>query len=295
MTQTFGFEPGFLRQLDRLSLQTRRRFSASGAGARRSQRYGSSTEFADFRDYAEGDDFRRIDWNAYARLDRLFMRLYSSEDLTTVTLYLDHSSSMGVGRPSKAVLSSQLAAIFAYIALNQFDRVAVAGWADKIDSYLPPQSGKHQVALLWQQIAAVSEDTGHTTDASSLRYSGRFQRTAGLSIVVSDLLTDSDWQAGLRGLLAGGQEVGVIQVLAPEDLEPELRGDWQLHDVESGSTVPVTLSPRLIRRYQADLKHHIESIRAFSLHHGIRFTQVRTDAPLSSTVLPALRDAGLLA
>src|SRR5947209_13616016 len=98
----FGFDPSFLARLERLTLLNKRPLVGPSAGPRRSLQRGSSVEFADFRNYAEGDDFRRIDWNAYARLDRLFLRLYTAEQMTTVTLFLDQSNSMHFGEPTKA-------------------------------------------------------------------------------------------------------------------------------------------------------------------------------------------------
>src|SRR5579864_1295187 len=120
------FEPAFVRALESLSLGARRTPSGQAAGQWRSRTSGSSVEFSDYRTYAPGDEYRRIDWNAYARLERLFVRLYRAEEDLSLALLLDTSASMGWGRPSKARLGAQLAGALTFVALQSGDRVDLA-------------------------------------------------------------------------------------------------------------------------------------------------------------------------
>jgi hypothetical protein len=113
--------------------------------------------------------------------------------------------------------------------------------------------------------------------------------------VLTDLLTDSDWRTGLRALRAVGQEVTVLQILAPEELKPSLRGDWKLSDVESGSTVEVTISPRVLRRYEEALAAHTQEIREFCRRQGMSFLQIPSSIPLEEATLTSLRLAGVVA
>lgn len=289
----FGFDGAFLQRLERITLANRRPLPGLSSGPRRSPRYGASVEFADFRDYSDGDDFRRIDWNAYARLDRLFLRLYRAEEMATITILLDHSASMRFGEPSKALAAARLAAIFTYVAAHNYDRVALAGWNERIDRFLPAQSGKAAVPELWRAIAGMLEEPKGGTDVMALRSFGHYRSGRGLSVVLSDLLTETDWQNGLRSLLAGGQDVTVVQVLSPEELAPELRGDWKLRDAETGGEVEVTVSPRLLRRYQEELAAHLTAIRDFCRRHAIAHALVPSDRPMTA-VLTDLRAAGVL-
>lgn len=291
---TFGFDSAFLQKLERLTLLNQRPLQGQSAGPRRSPRHGASVEFADFRNYSAGDDFRRIDWNAYARLDRLFLRLYRAEEMTTVTLLLDHSPSMRFGTPSKALTAGRLAAILSYIALHNYDAVAVAAWGERIDRYLPIQAGKTAVPQVWRTIAEAMESSAAGTDFASLREHGRYRSGPGLAIVLSDFLTDSDWRAGLRALRGAGQEVTAIQILAPEELNPTLRGDWKLVDVETGAEAEVTISPRLLRRYEEELAAHTAAIRDLCRRQGIAFVQLPSDAPIGEIVLTDLRAIGIL-
>jgi uncharacterized protein (DUF58 family) len=293
---TFGFDGAFLQRLERLSILNRQMLQGASAGPRRSPRHGASVEFADFRNYVTGDDFRRIDWKAYARLDRLFLRLYRAEEITEITIFLDHSISMRFGAPSKSITAGRLAAILSYVALHNYDTVAIAGWGDRIDHFLPGQSGTRAVPRVWRTIANLIDApaTAGATDFGCLRTFGQYRRRSGIAVVLSDFMTDSDWRTGLRSLRAFGQEVTAIQVLSPEEIDPTLRGDWKLVDAETGARAEVTLSPRLLRRYREALEGHTAAIREFCRREGIAFVQLRSDADLAGTVLANLQTIGVL-
>jgi uncharacterized protein (DUF58 family) len=290
-----GFDGAFLRRLERLSVLSRRPLQGQAGGPRRSPRRGSSVEFADFRDYCSGDDFRRIDWKAYGRLDRLFVRLYSAEEMTTLTLFLDRSGSMRFGEPSKAVFAARLAAIFSYVALRNYDTVAVAGWGERLDRYHPPRGGKAATAQLWAGIVDLMQSPQGETDFASLRTFRHLRRRPGISVVLSDVLSDSDWRGGLRALRGAGQEVNLIQVLAPEELDPRIRGDWKLQDAENRAEVEITLSPRLLKRYHEELAAHTRDIADYCRRHGVAYLQLSSAASLTDTVIPSLHGGGLLA
>lgn len=292
-TTFFGFDSSFLAKLERLTLLNRRPLVGPSAGPRRSVERGSSVEFADFRNYVPGDDFRRIDWNAYARLDRLFLRIYRAEQMSTVTLFLDHSPSMQFGQPSKVLTSGRLAAIFSYIALHNYDRVSIVGWGERVDRYLPLQTDRGCIPRVWKWIEEVANAPTAATDFKALRDYGNF-RGRGLTIVISDFLTETDWRAGLKALRSRGQEVSVVQVLSAEELEPPMRGDWSLTDSESGAEVDVTLSPRLLKRYSDELLAHTTSIRDFCRAQGFSFVQLPSNIRLVDEALTSLRRVGVL-
>jgi uncharacterized protein (DUF58 family) len=291
---TFGFDSAFLQRLERLSILNRQLLQGASAGPRRSPRHGASVEFTDFRNYVSGDDFRRIDWKAYARLDRLFLRLYRAEEITVVTIFLDHSLSMRFGNPSKLLTAGRLAAVLSYVALHNYDTVAIAGWGDRIDQYLPGQSGIVAVPRVWRTIAGLVDAPAPATDFASLRTYGQYRRGPGIAVVLSDFMTESDWRAGLRSLRAVGQEVTAIQILTPEEIDPTLRGDWKLVDAETGARIEVTLSPRLLRRYKETLERHTTAISEFCRREGVAFVQLRSDVDLTGAVLTDLQTAGVL-
>src|ERR1700737_2486969 len=131
----FPLDAGVLQRLDSLALLTRRPMATGRPGRRRSPLAGSSMEFADYRRYTPGDDFRRIDWRAYARLERLFLRVFEAEENITVTILIDCSDSMYYGTPSKADLAIALAAALAYVSLKCEDNVIVGALTDRLVSF----------------------------------------------------------------------------------------------------------------------------------------------------------------
>lgn len=290
----FGFDGEFLRRLERLAVLNRRPVSGAWAGRRRAVGHGTSVEFADFRDYAPGDDFRRIDWNAFARLDRLFLRLYQAEHTTRISLWLDHSRSMGFGDPPKAVTAARLAAIMAYIGLHTYDELDIFRWTRRIDGRLSRQSGKGAIPQTWRFIEESLTRTDGQTDFGALKEIAGTGRKSGVAIVLSDFLTDSDWRLGLRALCASGREVTAIQILAPEEVKPELRGDWSLVDAESGAQVEVTVSPRLLKRYEEELSIHTTALTEFCRRQGIAFVRVVSDESIGDQILGRLHAAGVL-
>src|ERR1700710_1856689 len=126
-------DPAFLKKLEALSLVSKRVFSGQTKGERRSTKRGSSVEFADFREYALGDDLRSVDWKAYGRLEKLFLKLFVEEEDLSLPLLIDTSGSMEFGTPlSKADYARRIAAALGYIALSEYDRVSVTGFSENL-------------------------------------------------------------------------------------------------------------------------------------------------------------------
>ena len=293
--RTSLFTPDFLPKLEALALATRQSLAGSSVGPRRSPRLGMSVEFSDFRNYTPGDDYRRIDWNAYARLERLFLRLYRAEENLTISLLLDTSRSLAWGQPSKFDLARQVAGALAYVALVNGDRVGVAALGDDLLAHLPPVSDRGQVWRVWDFLEQLQTlggtDLGKALSSAAARYS----RRPGLSVLVSDLLTDSDWRAGLRALRAARQEVVLLQVLAPEELDPEIMGHWQLVDDEDGSSLEVTLTARTLEEYRDRLSAYTREVASFSHGQGISFVQLPSNLSIEDAVLRLLRRARIVA
>ncbi|MBI2868223.1 MAG: DUF58 domain-containing protein [Chloroflexi bacterium] len=284
------FAPEFLRKLEALSLATRQSLPGSSAGPRRAPRLGASVEFSDFRSYTPGDDYRRIDWNAYARLERLFLRLYRAEENLNVTLLLDTSRSMAWGQPPKIRLARQIAGALAYIGLARDDRVGAGALGEDLASYLAPVGSRAQVQRVWEFLEALSCQ-GSTDLGTALASLRRLRPRPGLAVVLTDLLTDSDWRAGLRTLLSLRQEVVLLQILAPDEMEPGLAGDWQLVDDEDGRPLEVTLTPRAVSVYRDRLHSYLREAAAFCHGHGITFLQFSGDVSVEDAVLRLLRRA----
>lgn len=287
------FDQQFLVGLERLALQGRKIMAGQHSGERRSPNKGSSVEFADFRNYTRGDDFRHIDWNAYARSERLFLKLFMEEQDILLTIFLDLSQSMEWGQPSKARTARQIAAALAYLALSSFDRAAVAACSDHLNAFLPPLRGKGSLPRVWNFIAQLS--VGGTTDLNrSLQDFGRYARGGGMAVVISDFMSSSGFEDGLKYLQYLKQDVIVLQLLAPEELNPTINGDLRLVDCESGEAREMTLTPMVIKSYIRKLQQYSEYIRKFCQQRDMGYCQLSSAEPLEDIILKSLPAAGIL-
>jgi uncharacterized protein (DUF58 family) len=284
-------EPATLRRLEALALQVRRAVSGQTGGERRSPRRGRSVEFADFRNYTPGDDFRLIDWNAYARLDRFMLRLFVAEEELPLSIFVDLSGSMDWGRPSKALVARQLAGAIAYVALNALDRVRLTVFADAPTAGGAPYRGRRAAAALFSRLQ--SFPVGGTTDYSRLTWPIGRQRP-GMTVLISDGLGAPSMEPALAALQRARQEGAVLQLLAPQEISPDWSGDARLKDSESGVEREFTATPLTKAAYLKALAQRTEQIEVAAHRRGLRFARLSTGQPLEEMVARTLREVGLL-
>jgi uncharacterized protein (DUF58 family) len=290
------FEPGFVRALEALALAGRRTPSGHSAGQWRSRASGSSVEFSDYRTYAPGDEFRRIDWNAYARLERLFVRLYRAEEDLALSLLLDTSASMDWGRPSKARLAAQLAGALTFVALQSGDRVDLATLRGaQLDVRLAGLRGPGSTWTAWRALEAL-ECEGTTDLNAALGTSARLTRGAGMTIVVSDLFSPGGYQQGIDALLARRQDVLLVHVLAPDEMQPpaDLVGEWRLLDSEAPIPLEATITPAVVRSYRRLLQAFVDEASDFCRRRGVTYLQLRSDVRVSDVILRTFRSLGVV-
>lgn len=287
----FPLDAATLQRLDTLALLARRAVASGRPGMRRSPLAGSSMEFADYRRYTPGDDFRRIDWRAYARLERLFLRLFEAEENRQVTVLVDCSDSMQHGE--KAALATKLAAALAYIALKSEDSVLVGALTDRLAAYRRAGSGGHAV---WSVGAFLSQlPQAGATDLNRALYDlGRVITEPGLAVVISDFLSPSGYQTGLRSLARMRQEVALVQVLAPDEIEPDLQGDWQLRDSEGGGSIDVSITPAVLEAYRRRLEMYMQEIASFAHDHAMTYAMVPSGTALLDVVQRLLKQVGVV-
>jgi uncharacterized protein (DUF58 family) len=283
--------PDLLRALDRLTLPSRRAVLGAGAGQRRSRRNGSSLDLADYRAYVPGDDIRRLDWGAYARLDRLLVRLYEGEEDTCVTVWVDTSASMAWDPAGKERPARGLAGALAYLALAAEDRAACIGFAGSVTGRMGPLRGRRSAPRLWAALAALPR--GVATDWSVVAGAAR-SVPRGVAVVVSDFLTQEPPRQALTALRQAGHEVVLVQVLSPLELAPELRGELRLVDAETTDVVELTLGDQALALYDGARAEHSRALRLVAAAHGARLVTVDGAAPLRQIVLGQLVPAGLV-
>ena len=290
--QTTLLDPPFLRKLEQLSLVSKKVFLGQLKGERRSSRRGTSVEFADYRNYSVGDDLRRIDWNTYARLEKLFLKLFVEEEDLHVYTLLDGSQSMAYGSPSKFEYGKRVAAALGYIGLTNFDRVGSTVFAERMREHLPPVRGRAQVFPFFDYLEK-AEVGGQTSLAASLKEFSLRTRRPGVAILISDFF-DPDWSTGLKALLHRRFQVTVIHVLDRSEVRPDLVGDLKLVDCETGEEREITISAGLLKDYQKAVDQFCGGIQDTCRRYGADYIQAITDQPFEDLILKWLRSAGLV-
>jgi uncharacterized protein (DUF58 family) len=292
------FDAAFLKKLEMLTLSARQLFRGDTRGERRSTVHGASVEFADFRPYVQGDDFRRIDWNAYAKFESLMLRLFVEEQELSVQILLDCSASMNYGDPLKFDYARRLAAALAYMALANTDKVAFTPIArnEETDTYLGPPSGtmrgKPGVIRLMDLLHALKPAGKTDLNAALSRFALRSQR-AGMVIVISDFLSDEGYEEGIKRLRYGKNEVVLVQTLAPQELAPDLVGDVRLVDMETHAGVDISANRAVLQAYSKRLAAFLEGVQTFSRKHGCGYVLANSGSSFEDLVLKQFRALGL--
>lgn len=285
--------PAQLKKLDAMSLHARKAFTGASKGEKRSTKRGSSVEFADFRSYNAGDDIRRIDWNAYARFDKLFLKMFLEEEDLDLTLFIDASASMQFGEPPKLRAACQIAGALGYVGLSNFDRVSASFFGESIRAQLPPARGKAAAGHLFRFLEGQSA-TGKADFAAATRRLALQAKRSGIAVVVSDFLFAEGYETGLKTLAARGFETTVVQLLSREELEPTLTGDFKLVDVEDGTIKEVSVTASLLRAYKKNLDEYTTNLRKFCLRYGMNYVLAPGDMAAEDVVGKMLRATGVV-
>ena len=288
-TRVGFFTAEFLAKLERLSLLSKRTFRGSVKGERRSPRRGQSVEFADYRQYGIGDDLRYVDWNIYARSDRLHVKLFVDEEDLRLHLLVDASASMDFGAPmTKLAWAVRLAAALGFVGLAGFERVGVGVLRERVAEGFPSARGRAQIQPMLDFLATVRPGGGTGLNEGLVDYAKR-AREAGVAILISDLLDPTGWETGVRALLERRFEVHVVHLLSPEELNPELTGDLRLLDSESGETRDLSIDGDAMRAYRERLREFLAHAEAFCLAREVDYYRVASDTSVEEVVGSHLR------
>ena len=282
------FDEAFLRQLERLLLLMRSPVRGGLKGGRRSVKRGQSVEFADYRDYAPGDDLRQLDWNVYARLEKLFVKLFVEEEDVTISLMVDASASMTNGSPSKHLFAKRAAAALGYIGLASEDRVRVTALSGRIARRRNALRGSGRVFRLLADLSAIEAAEGPTDLVAAARHAAAQLHGRGVVILVSDLL-DPSADRVIRELAATGSELIVLHVLSPDELDPPLEGDLHLLDSETGEGIDVTVDLATLDAYKARLAAWKAGFADVAAKRRATYVDLPSDANLSDLMFAELR------
>jgi len=282
------FDEAFLRQLERLLVLMRSPVRGGLKGGRRSVKRGQSVEFADYRDYTMGDDLRQLDWNIYARLERLFVKLFIEEEDVTVTLLVDASASMAAGRPAKLLFAKRAAAALGYIGLASEDRVTVSALAGRMARRRASMRGSGRIFRLLADLSSIEAADGPTDLVAAARHAAAQLHGKGVVILFSDLL-DPGADRIIRELAATGSELIVIHVLSPDELDPALEGDLRLVDVETGDGIDVTVDLATLDAYQTRLTAWKAGFAELAAKRRASYVDLSSDTNLAVLMFNELR------
>jgi uncharacterized protein (DUF58 family) len=286
-------DPTFMARLDQLDLTSRKMLAGKMKGERRSKRRGQSVEFADFRNYVLGDDLRFIDWNIYSRLDKLFLKLFLEEEDLSVYVLADVSKSCDYGNPHKATYIKKVAAALGYIGLVNYNRVNVIAMADGIVAETGPMRGRRRVSQMIDFVSRL-EPTGTSLFEEAGKRFALANRQKGVLIVLSDFFDKSGYENGLRYLAGGKYDLFCVQVLSPQEIDPDLQGDLKLRDMEDDDMAEVSITAPLIKQYKANLNAYCLSLKDYVTRRGGTYLFSSTAVPFDTLVLNYLRERGLL-
>lgn len=285
--------PELMAQLERLEIVTRKIFRGRMKGERRSKRKGQSVEFADFRNYVAGDDLRLLDWNLYARLDKLIVKLFlEEEDLHFYTL-IDASMSMDFGEPTKLDYAKQLAASLGFIGLIRADRVRIETLGQGAMQRSPILRGRRSVWRMVEHVEAI--EPGEQISLADgvknfcIRNPGR-----GVVVLISDLMDKEGYEKALRYFVSQNIDCYVIHVLSQEELDPDVKGDLKLVDCEDQDEAEITVSAPLLNKYKQTLSAFTSGAQEFCSRRGMHYLLANNQMPVEQLVAKQLRRRGLV-
>lgn len=303
-----GFDQAFLKKLEYLHIVAKKVFAGRLRAERRSRKTGAGIEFADHRQYTPGDDLRYLDWAVYGRMDRLLLRLFEEEEDLYIYILLDHSASMRLGslgdgapllqhgrdgRIAKLGYAAQVAAALAYVGLSNLDRVALHAFAEGMQDQLPAARGKGRIFKVFDFLAGLTP-RGQTDLRAAISEFVHKTRRRGVAVVLSDFYDTAGYEEALNLLRYHRFEPAVIQIIDPREAQPQLRGDLDLFDMETGETRQVTLTDAMCAAYAKAHAEYCHTLETFCGARGIGYLRASTDVPFEDLMLRVLREGGFL-
>ncbi len=285
------FDADFVRRLEYWSIFFKRVYGGDLSAARRSREVGSGIEFADRREYLPGDDPRYLDWKAYARLDRVLLRLFEEEKDLKVHVLLDRSTSMSLGRPSKMLAQKRIAAALSYIVLANLDRVSVSMFSESIAEFSAPSRGRARIHKILETLKGVQPD-GRTDITASVREISARERRRGLVFILSDFLVGGGIGEALGRLKYHGHETTLVRMTCAEDRDPEVAGEVEIMDAETGRILRAVVTPAVRRRYADRWEALGRDLAAAAISSGARLVTLAAEDGFDEHVMGILRAIG---
>jgi uncharacterized protein (DUF58 family) len=289
-------DSALMAKLEQVDVLSRKIFAGKLQGERRSKKRGISVEFADYRHYVHGDDLRFVDWNIYARLDKLFLKMFIEEEDLSLLIAVDSSASMNWGNPSKFVFAQRLAMALGYIGLVNHNRVTLYAFDSTDVRPLPNLRGRRRTQEMGRWLLN-QEPGGNSAFPEAMRSIALARQGKGVMVILSDFMFKEGYDKGLRYLAGGGYDTFCLQVLSPEEIDPAkygMSGDLRLTDIEDEDVAEVTVSAALLKRYKENLNAYCGKLRDFCVRRGMMHLTIDTGTDMNALLMDYLRKRGLL-
>lgn len=286
---------GFMKKLEKLRLLARRQYPGASMGERMSRTQGSGLEFADYREYSPGDDFRNIDWKVYARLDELVIRTFETEENLPAFIMLDSSASMDFGGPplTKWQMGCRLAAALGYTALTSRDALSVVLFSDRLHDQFDATRGRGLSRDLLE-ILSQAQPEGKSDFRNAFGTAGQQQSRPGLCFLISDFCTTQNLGDALKGLVFNGYEVVALHLVDQREANPGLEGEVDIEDAETGELIPMTVMGDTVELYREAFEASCRDVaKAIATYNGI-YMRLYTDLSVEQMVLHRFRTEGLI-
>jgi uncharacterized protein (DUF58 family) len=287
------FDDDFQRKLDYLALVSRRVFAGRMRAERRTKKSGSGVEFADHREYQPGDDFRYLDWNVYQRFGRLLVRLFEEEEDLAIYFIIDQSRSMAFGDGQKLRYAKRLAAALAYVGLANLDRVSIVATADRVTERMQETRGKARIFKVFRFLTQLKAE-GTTDLGEAMKTFVAQNKRRGLAVLISDLYDPAGFEAGINVLRYNKFDPFVVHVTDPADARPKLAGDVLLYDCETGDEREVTVTAKVLERFEHVYGEYLSEIERFCSTRQVPYIRADVGVPFEELILRVFRRGGFL-
>ena len=289
----------FFNRLETMSLNLRADLSGFFGGKHLVRTYGQTVEFSDYREYMLGDDIRRIDWNLFSRFEKYFIKLFTDERQMHIRIYLDCSASMAKTNPNKAAYAVGVAAALGFLAVHNTDKVSFGLLkGDICDNPYGTIVGKNTFFKTISELEKI-EFGGETDLATAITSSPDTGTADGMAVIISDFFTDSDWRKAVDYLTYKKRQVLLVQVLAPEEIDPLFEGrvnliDSESEDIADARNLKIRVTRGLQLAYAEALAEHAAEIKSFCASRGAEFISVPIDKPIERVLFGELLKAGVM-
>lgn len=289
----------FFSRLEALAFNLKPNLAGYFGGKHLVKTYGQTVEFADYREYQLGDDIRRIDWNLFSRFEKYFLKLFTDERQMHVQIFLDCSASMGKANPKKGAYAIATAAAMGYLAVHNMDKVSFNIMkGDKAENPFGTIVGK---TAFFKAISALEEikfdgDTDINACVASCTDGGS---NNGLAVIVSDFFTDSDWKKAVDYFSYKKKQVLLVQVLAPEEVDPSYNGrinllDSESQDISDNKNMRIRISRSMLTAYAQAFNDFKQNIKDFCSKRGVDFISVDASQPIEKVFFGELFKVGIM-